>query len=135
MIAARLKHAGFSEQDLFASGAVRDKLIELTGVQPSQLMLFVQSAVVADGIPIREEAIDRLGRERRRDYRWLLREDWPILEAIRQNGAFVPDEKTEPIFKRLLDSRAALHYVNSDEWYDLNPLVAQITPPTESVAP
>ncbi|MCY2967665.1 MAG: hypothetical protein NT069_29230 [Planctomycetota bacterium] len=135
VIAARLKHAGFTEKDLFASDAVRDTLIEVTGGQPTQLMTFVQDALIADGLPIQSEAIERLVRERRRDYRWLLREDWPVLEAIRQTGAFVADEKTEPIFKRLLDSRAALHYVNHDEWYDLNPLVAQITPPAESVAP
>jgi len=130
IIAARLNAAGAREQDLFANDVVRDELIHLSGGQPTALMSLVREAIIAHGLPITHQSLDRAKKEGQRDYtRQLLLDHWPIIEEIRNTGLFGRTKNNESTFRELLDSRAILQYVNDVEWYGLNPMVAALKPP------
>jgi len=130
MIKLRCEDAGVNPIVLFKSPKVETDLIKLSGGQPSELMASIREAMISSGLPIDTRAIARVRREGEREYaRMLRREHWPILEDIRATGNYARTEETEGEFRELIDSRAILQYVNDKEWYGLNPMVANLTPP------
>lgn len=132
VIARRLDAAGASNEQVFADDSVRDRLIALSGGQPDQLMMLVREAIVADQLPVTKNSLDRAKREGRREFARLLRkEHWPIIDEIRRTGTFTRTNKNENAFRELLQCRAILQYVNDDEWYGLNPMIASIKPPAK----
>ncbi len=132
VIARRLEAARASERDVFADGSVRDHLIQLSGGQPDQLMMLVREAIVAGEFPITDNSLERAKREGQREFARLLRQDhWPIINEVRLNGQFQRTEAKEKAFRELLQCRAILQYVNDEEWYGLNPMVAALKPPAE----
>ena len=60
-------------------------------------------------------------------------EDWAILTEIRESGKFPLKPDNEQAFRKLLNSRAILQYVNKHEWYGLNPMVRDLTPPSSRI--
>ena len=132
VVARRLEAAKASEQEVFADDAVRDRLIALSGGQPDQLMMLVREAIVAREFPITNESLDRAEREGRREFARLLRQDhWPIINEVRLDGRFRRTEEKDKAFRELLQSRAVLQYVNDEEWYGVNPMMAALKPPAK----
>ena len=126
LIAKRLKKAGAKEEEVFGEG-MRDKLIELSGGQPRELMNLVRESIVGDGLPITEKNVERASRNIRHAYARQLRgEHWVLIEAVKKDHEFCGrTEKNDKDWMELLDSRAVLQYVNDKEWYDVNPLVPE----------
>jgi hypothetical protein len=130
IITRRLKEVGAKETDVFADETACDKLIALSGGQPMELMTLVREAIIAHDLPIDSESLERIRVAGQREYARFLRADhWPIVEQIRRGGNFARTTQNEPAFRELLDSRAILQYVNDEEWYGLNPMVAALNPP------
>ena len=134
IIDARLTAADASFEEVFDSAETCKKLILLSGGQPTELMTLVRESIVTHDLPINDESVERARIEGRREYARLLREDhWPIIEKIRSTGRYSRTRETEQTFRELLDSRAILQYVNNEEWYGLNPLVADIVSPAKGL--
>jgi len=109
IIAARIGKARPGKEKVFDSEETRDELIRLSGGQPTELMTLVREAIIAHGLPIRGESLQRARIEGKREYRRQLRLDhWPILEEIRRSGDYTRTIKKEPAVRELLDSRAIL---------------------------
>lgn len=126
IVEQRLKRAGAASQDVFKEKAVVDRLIELSGGQPRELMLLIRESIIGSGLPITAESVRRSEREGNRAYaRQLRREHWRLLQQIRNNPDYCRSEDTDSVFRDLLDSRAILQYVNDKEWYRINPLVPE----------
>jgi len=131
IIAKRLTKARAKDTDLFRSDQVRDKLIKLSGGQPREIMIMVREAIISGELPITDRAIERAVRESRRAYaRQLRAEHWPIIEQVKKSGTITRTEDNDELIRDLLDSRAVLQYMNDREWYDVNPVVADLKPPT-----
>ena len=129
VIAARLAEAGLDEADVFENNKVRDRLIKLSGGQPRELMILTREAIVGGDLPINDTAVDRAEREFRRAYvRQLRDEHWKIVAQVGKNATLKRTQSNDELVRELLDSRAILQYVNRDEWYGVNPLVAKPTP-------
>ena len=132
IIEKRLQSVGAVSDDL-CSARVRNELIKLSGGQPTELMTLVREAIIAHGLPIDGNSLRRARREGQREYARQLRNDhWPIIEDVRSDGTYTRTRQSESAFRELLDSRAILQYVNDEEWYGLNPMVAALQPPTAS---
>lgn len=130
MVVARLQAAGTTADEVFDKPRVLTELIKLSGGQPTELMTLMREAIISDGLPLKHDSLKRAVREGQREYaRQLRREHWPILEEVRQTGRAVRDGQNEELIRELLDSRAIVQYVNDEEWYGLNPMVADLTPP------
>lgn len=124
IVRERLDSVAADRGKVFADETVLDRLIELSGGQPRELMTLIREAIVSDGLPITSAAVMRVEREAKRAYARVLRtEHWPVIEQIRRNPDFSRSRDTDSIFRDLLDSRAILQYVNDEEWYGVNPLV------------
>jgi hypothetical protein len=135
IIALRLKAANAETGDVFVNEDVRDKLIALSGGQPTELMTLLREAIITHGLPIDEKSLKRAETEGRREYARQLRQDhWPIIEEVRSSGDFARTKEKEPAFRELLDSRAILQYVNDEEWYALNPMVGALRPPGKGIS-
>ena len=107
-------------------------MIALSGGQPDQLMMLVREAIVAREFPITNDSLNRAEREGKRSSPGCCAQDhWPIINEVRLNGRFQRTEEKEKAFRELLQSRAILQYVNADEWYGLNPMVAALKPPAK----
>ncbi|MHC4879672.1 MAG: hypothetical protein ACYTGL_24720 [Planctomycetota bacterium] len=129
MVEARLKHVGAAPDDVFKRGVLND-LIRLSGGQPDVLMALVRDGMARSPLPLDGDVVKRVRKERQREYaRFLRREHWPIIEYVREHGQLPRSDSNEAVIRELLDSRAVLQYVNDDEWYGLNPLVADLSPP------
>ncbi len=129
IIEARLKSVEVEERTVFENDSVRDRLIELSGGQPRELMIMIREAIVSDTLPIRDAAVDRTEREGQRSYaRLLMDEHSKIVESVRKNGVLKRTKANEDLVRELLDSRAILQYVNDDEWYGVNPLIRKAAP-------
>jgi hypothetical protein len=125
--AKRLARANAVESDLFQNSEMLGNLIELSGGQPSEFMTLVREAIVTNALPIKDHSIQRAQREGQREYARQLREEqWPIIKSVSEFGQFKRTEKNERLFRELLESRAILQYVNGEEWYGLNPMVAAL---------
>ncbi|MCH7925443.1 MAG: hypothetical protein IIC51_07915 [Planctomycetes bacterium] len=132
IIEKRLRSVGATPIDL-CSARVRNELIKLSGGQPTELMTLVREAIIAHGLPIDSKSLQRARREGQREYARQLRSDhWPIIEDVRNDGTYTRTQQSESAFRELLDSRAILQYVNDEEWYGLNPMVAALQPPAAS---
>jgi hypothetical protein len=130
IIAKRLQQAQAQQAEVFASDAVRDDLVRLSGGQPSELMSLVREAIIAHELPIDAASLQRAKVEGRRAYARQLRADhWPILEKVRSTGAYTRTIEREPAWRELLEGRAILQYAADEEWYALNPMVALLSPP------
>lgn len=130
LIAKRLARAEASEDKVFASTKVRNEIIRTSGGQPRELMLLLREALVGGELPITLDAVRRAAQEGRRAYTRELREEhWPIIEEVRAGGAPSRTQANEQPLRELLDMRAILQYRNEDEWYDQNPLIADLKPP------
>jgi len=82
IIEARLRHAGTSSTQIFATDVVRDDLIRLSGGQPGALMSLVRDGLVGRTLPVDAEAVTSARSMRRRAFsRHLLREHWPTSKA------------------------------------------------------
>jgi len=134
IIERRLKAADARESDVFASDDVRDELIALSGGQPTELMTLVRDAIITHDLPVDQKSLERAKIDGRRGYaRFLRAEHWPIIKEIRKTGDYTRTSENEPIFRELLHSRAVLQYVNDEEWYGLNPMVATLRPPGQGI--
>jgi hypothetical protein len=135
IIERRLRKAGVEPAGVFEKDQVRDRIIALTGGQPRELMMLVREGL-SGGLPITRAAVDRAAAENRRAYsRQLLAEHWPVIEAVRKRGQLPRDRQHEEAVRELLDSRAVLHYVNEEDWYGLNPFVADLRNPAAPKRP
>lgn len=131
LVNKRLHAVPATEKDLFADDAAREGLIRLSAGQPSELMTLVREGIIANGLPIGLKSLERAEREGQREYsRQLRSEHWPLIEQARESGRVERSEATDRLFRELLESRAILQYVNDDEWYGLNPMVAALKPPS-----
>lgn len=134
LISRRLMNADVVESDVFASDEVRDELIRLSGGQPTELMTLLREAMITE-LPIAANALKRARAEGRKAYSRQLRTDhWPIIEEVRRTGSVTRSKENEAAFRELLDSRALLLYMNDDEWYRPNPLVADVLPQPKAPA-
>jgi hypothetical protein len=125
LIGRRLREAGLAAEDFFASTAACDRLIELSGGQPQQLVFMINDVLDGRQIPVEEAAVDRAVLDGRRAYaRQLGSVHWPILRRVARTGRFERTPDTDGVVRELLASRALLQYRNEAEWYDLNPLVS-----------
>jgi AAA ATPase-like protein len=130
IIDRRLAVADAKFEEVFADDDVCRDLIRISGGQPTELMTLVREGIVTHGLPIDQESLKRAELEGNREYsRMLMARHWPILNEIRQSGQFARSAEREDAFRELLNSRAVLQYVNDREWYGLNPMVADLTPP------
>ena len=130
VIARRIEAANVKPSEVFVSDDVRDKLIALSGGQLTELMRLAREAIIAHGLPIDKRSLRRGEIEGRRGYARQLRADhWPIIKEIRSCGSFTRTKENEPAFRELLNGRAILQYVNDEEWYGLNPMVAGLEAP------
>jgi hypothetical protein len=124
IIRTRLATVPASVEDVFASPEVMGELIRLSGGQPRDLMILIRDAIIANGLPIASGAVERAARDGRQAYgRQLQAEHMPILDQVRKDGKLVRDSKNDALVRELLESRAILQYENTEEWYDVNPLV------------
>lgn len=127
IVRKRLEQAGVSEAEAFPDAGVFNELIRLSGGQPTELMTIMREAIISEGLPITNSALDRARREGRREYsRILLAEHMGIIQEIAKKGNFERKAENEELFRQLLNSRAVLQYVNDSEWYGLNPMVADL---------
>jgi len=134
IIERRLKAANAKESDVFASQDVRDELIALSGGQPTELISLVREAIITHDLPVDQNSLERARIDGRRGYaRFLRAEHWPIIEEIRRTGSYTRANENEPAFRELLHSRAVLQYVNEEEWYALNPMVAALRAPSQGI--
>jgi hypothetical protein len=130
IIRTRLATVPASQEDVFASPEVQDRLIRLSGGQPRELMILIRDAIIGNGLPIASGAVERAARDGRQAYgRQLQAEHMPILDNVRKDGNLVRDSGNDALVRELLESRAILQYENADEWYDVNPLAPPATKP------
>ena len=123
VISRRLQHAGLEDEAVF-DDKTSDRLIDLSGGQPRELMILIREALVGKGVPITTFAVDRAAGEGRRAYARQLRDDHQaILQAAHKTGKLERTKGSEETIRDLLDSRALLQYVNDEEWYGVNPLI------------
>lgn len=126
VIARRLKDAGATEKDVFASDAVRDRIIECSGGQPRFLVTMMRDAIVEveDNQLLTEATVNTVARKATHSYsRQLQKEHWKIIEEVRKTHALERTEKNASLCMDLLASGAVLQYLNEKEWYAPNPLL------------
>jgi hypothetical protein len=134
IIDRRLTAADAGFEEVFEDEDTCCDLIRLSGGQPTELMTLVREAIITRGLPINRESLKRARLEGNREYsRMLMARHWPIINDIRQSGQFARSAEHEEAFRELLNSRAILQYVNDREWYGLNPMVADLTPPSSLI--
>ncbi len=132
MIQTRLDSIGAASNKVFASEAVRDELIRLSGGQPRELMILIRESFAKGDLPITTDGVNFAARDLRRSYaRQLTAQLWPILEEVRNSGRIERTADNDALVRELLDSRAVLAYVNDEdeEWYNLNPIIADLSNP------
>ena len=131
IIAKRLRQASAAERGVLAGDEVRDELIRLSGGQPGELMVMVRESLVRGDLPITAAAVELAAGVRRRAYtRQLLAEHWPIIDEVRKTGRLIRSRENDQAIRELLDSRAILHYVSEDDWYAVNPVIAEVQGPS-----
>ena len=125
IIDKRLKKADADQKEIF-DDETRDKLIELSGGQPRELMNLIRESIVGGKLPVSNQTIDQATRKIRHAYaRQLQKEHWVIIEQVRKGHYFERTEDDDNYWMQLLDNRAVLQYVNDKEWYALNPLLPE----------
>lgn len=125
VISARLRKVGVEEANVFETDKVRDRLIRLSGGQPRELIILTREAIIGGGLPINDAAVDRAEREGRRAFARQLRDEhWSLIDKVRNRGSLKRTQANDELVRELLDSRAVLQYLNEEEWYGINPLIA-----------
>lgn len=123
MIAKRLESAGANKKNIFAND-VRDKLIELSGGQPRELMNLVRASIVNGELPISIASVESVARKfKSTNRRQLHKEHLDIIKAVRKDHYYQSSDEYDKYWMELLESRSVLQYVNGEEWYAVNPLV------------
>ena len=136
IIDARLASADASFDEVFTDNKLCEQLILLSGGQPTELMTIVRESIIAHDLPVDQKSLDRAMVEGKREYARLIRQEhWPIIEKVRSTGKYLRSNETEQAFRELLDSRTILQYVNDEEWYGLNPMVAALDSPIKGESP
>jgi hypothetical protein len=128
IIAARLKHIGTNERDVF-SGKTEDEIIRYSGGQPRTLFHLIRDAINYGNLPIESNAVNQAVRGIRREYgRQILVDQWPIIEHVHKTGNISRSKENDQTIRELLGSRALLQYANDEreEWYDLNPAIVPL---------
>jgi len=128
IIARRIEKAGAEQKDVFASNAVRDKVVRLSGGQPRFLITLIRDALVEGDLPITGETVDKVARKATHSYSRQLREEhWRIIEQVRKTHTLVRTTDNHSLCMDLLANRAILQYLNDRDWYGLNPLLPKRT--------
>ena len=123
IISHRLDSADAKETDVFGRG-VANKLIELSGGQPRELMMLIREAFITGGLPVQLGAVKRVAREGARAYtRQLSDEQSALIRQVAKTGKLSRAKADDEASRELLDSRAVLQYVNKEEWFGVNPLI------------
>ncbi len=135
IIDRRLAAADAEFDKVFADDELCHDLIRLSGGQPTELMALVRDAmIIIEDLPVNRESLEQTKLKGNREYaRMLMERHWPILDEVRRSGQFSRNKDNESAFRELLNSRAILQYVNDREWYGLNPMVTDLTPPTSRI--
>ena len=125
MIDKRLTRAGAETENVFEEG-VCDKLIKLSGGQPRELMNLIRESIINGELPISSSSVDKATKKIEHAYaRQLQKEHLEIIAEVRQSHNYLRNEDHDKYWMELLDSRAVLQYINSKEWYAVNPLVVE----------
>jgi sulfur relay (sulfurtransferase) DsrC/TusE family protein len=128
IIARRIERAGAEQKNVFASDAVRDKAVKLSGGQPRFLITLIRDALVEGDLPITADTVDRVARKATHSYSRQLREEhWKIIEHVRKTHALTRTTDNDSLCMDLLANRAILQYLNDVDWYGLNPLLPKRT--------
>ncbi|MBN1508421.1 MAG: hypothetical protein JW955_16350 [Sedimentisphaerales bacterium] len=128
IIARRLRKAGVEEKDVFASNAVRDKVVEDSGGQPRFLVTLIRDSLVEGDLPLTKSTVDTVAKKATHSYARQLREEhWKIIEQVRKTHELKRSADNDSFCMDLLANRAILQYLNDKEWYGLNPLLPKRT--------
>ncbi|MBM4026396.1 MAG: ATP-binding protein [Planctomycetes bacterium] len=128
VIARRLEDAAANEADVFASTAVRDRIIECSGGQPRFLITMMRDAIVEGDLPLTEATVNLVARKATHSYsRQLRKEHWKIIEQVRKTHALERTDDNDALCMDLLATGAILQYLNEKEWYAPNPLLPERT--------
>jgi type II secretory pathway predicted ATPase ExeA len=124
LIARRLKKAGATEKEVFASAAVKNQIVRCTGGQPRFLVTLIRDCLVEGELPLTKSTVDTVARKATHSYARQLREEhWEIIEQVRQSQELKRTADNDALCMELLSNRAVLQYLNETEWYGLNPLL------------
>ena len=124
IITRRIEKAGARRGDVFATDAVMDKIIRLSGGQPRALIMLVRDTLIEGDLPITAETVDKAAIYAGRSCsRYLHQEHWAIVEQVRKTHVFERTPANDPFCMSLLANCLILHYLNDKEWYALNPLL------------
>ena len=130
IIGRRLKGAQTNDKEVFASNVVRDRIIEYSGGQPRFLVTLIRDCLIEGELPISESTLDDVARKATRSYARQLREEhWEVIEQVRKTHRLTRTADNDALCMELLANRAALQYLNKEEWYGLNPLLPKRTAP------
>ena len=128
IIARRLGKAAAEEKDVFASNAVRDRIVQYSGGQPRFLVTLIRDSLVEGDLPITKSTVDTVARKATHSYARQLREEhWKIIEQVRRTHTLKRTSGNDSLCMDLLANRAILQYLNDKEWYGLNPLLPKRT--------
>ncbi|MBN2133750.1 MAG: hypothetical protein JW741_29885 [Sedimentisphaerales bacterium] len=128
IIARRLNGADAGDKEVFATAAVRDKIIEYSGGQPRFLVTLLRDCLVEGDLPISKLTLDSVARKATHSYARQLREEhWEVIEQVRKTHKLTRTTANDAFCMELLASRAVLQYLNKEEWYGLNPLLPKRT--------
>ncbi len=128
VVRCRCEHAGVTVAELCEPSIV-DDLILLSGGQPAELMTLVSDCVLRRR-PFNADVLERFRVRGTREYQFLRRDHWAVLDAVRQNGLLDRTVENEEAIRELLQSRALLQYQNGEVWYRPNPYTDRIPRPS-----
>lgn len=128
VVRRRCEYAGATVADLCDPDVV-DDLILLSGGQPAELMTLVSDCVLRRR-PFGADVLERFRVRGEREYQFLRRDHWAVLDAVALNGLLDKTVDNEGPIRELLQSRALLQYQNGDVWYRPNPYTIRIPRPS-----
>ena len=108
---------------LTESGTV-ERLIELSGGDPRQLMNLIRSAMdMIDEAPITLGAVEKAFHRIQNDYgRSIPNDHWSLLAEVDQSHTV----KNDAAHQSMLDNLSVLEYQNGDRWCAINPAVREL---------
>jgi hypothetical protein len=128
VISHRLAKAQAEPKEVFASNAVRDKVVAYSGGQPRFLITLIRDCLVEGELPISAKTVDAVARKATHSYARQLREDhWEIIKQVGKTHQLTRTADNDALCMELLANRAVLQYLNEQEWYGLNPLLPKRT--------
>jgi hypothetical protein len=102
--------------------ATLNSLILLSGGQPSEMMALISDCILRK-LPFDQQTLQLYRVRGEREYQFLRRDHWTLLESVKQTGVFERTSENENAIRELLESRAILQYVNDSIWYRPNPYI------------